>query len=96
MESSEQLKELNRRRNSHCRTIRKWLNEEEDTLDLFLYAYKNPSGYTCLASGNRWVLYAFLTGLIVDLAKEERRSFNDVIASLIVAYHNATAENEDK
>lgn len=93
---SEQLKELSRRRNSHYRTTRKWLNEEEDTLDLFLYAYKNPSGYTRLAGGKRGDLYAFLVEFIADLAKEEHRSFNDVIASLIVAYHNNAAKNKAK
>lgn len=96
MESIEQLKELSRRRNSHYRTTSKWLNAEKDSLYLFLYAYKNPSGYTRIASGNRKDLYAFLVELISDLAEDEHKSFNDVIASLIVAYHNDVAKNKDK
>lgn len=96
MEISEQLKELRRRRNSHYRTARKWLNEEKDILDLFIYAYKNSIGFDGLVSGNRKDIYEFLAKVIADLAKEERRSFNDVIASLIVAYHNNAAKNEDK
>ena len=96
MESSEQLKELSRRRNSHYRTTSKWLKEEEDTLNLFIYAYKNPSGYTRLAGGNRRDIYAFLVQFIADLAKDEHRSFNDVIASMIVAYHNNAAKKENK
>lgn len=93
---SEQLKELSRKRNSHYRTTSKWFHEEKGIFDLFIYAYKNPSGYTGMIGGNINDIYAFLIKLIADIAKDQRRSFNDVIASLIVAYHNNAATYEEK
>lgn len=85
-----------RRAISHHRTASKWINEDKELFDLFIFAYATLGGYIQEVRGNKNAIYAFLIKLIATLAKEENRSFNDVIASMVVIYHNAAAKNEDK